>query len=98
MSTYGYDTQSMQYVLGEMTSITTKIQTTLESLDNGAKQNLAEWTGTAQSAYFDAKAKWDTAAQQMHQQAEAARRALGNIDENYGAGERAGVNLWTSGA
>ncbi|MBY8886056.1 WXG100 family type VII secretion target [Streptomyces sp. PTM05] len=94
MTTYSVSHQQMQYVGGEMETITRNIQSTLTNLDDAAKQNLAQWSSDARDAYNVAKAKWDAAAAQMQHQAQTATQALGTIDGYYTSGEKYGVSLW----
>ncbi|KOG90077.1 WXG100 family type VII secretion target [Streptomyces sp. NPDC057654] len=94
MTTYQVSLQQMEFVGGEMAAISKQIQQTLADLDDGAKQNLAQWSSDARQAYDVAKAKWDAAAAAMQQQSVQATRSLGNIGESYTSGEKYGVNLW----
>lgn len=94
MTTYQVSLQQMEFVGGEMEAIAKQIQQTLSELDEGAKQNLSQWSSDARLAYDVAKAKWDAAAAAMQQQATQATQALGTIGEYYTSGEKYGVNLW----
>nr|WP_272919799.1 WXG100 family type VII secretion target [Streptomyces sp. SID5468] len=86
--------EQMQFVHGEMDTITQQISQTLSNLDDAAKQNLSQWTSDAREAYNQAKAKWDAAAAEMQKQSAAATSALGQIGEYYTRGEKYGVSLW----
>ncbi|WP_327425559.1 WXG100 family type VII secretion target (plasmid) [Streptomyces sp. NBC_01527] len=94
MPTYTVQMDKVEYVVGEMAAISTKIQETLSVLDNGAKMHLSEWTSDARSTYDAAKAKWDAAAADMVAQAQKATSALGTINDAYRAGEKQGISLW----
>ncbi|MEV6509827.1 WXG100 family type VII secretion target [Streptomyces sp. NPDC051642] len=94
MSTYTVNMNQIEYVVGEMSAISQKIQAALGELDDSAKIHLSEWTSDARSTYDVAKAKWDTAAADMVTQANNATLSLGHINESYHAGERQGVSLW----
>ncbi|MEU9348160.1 WXG100 family type VII secretion target [Streptomyces sp. NPDC048278] len=94
MTTYQVGLEQMEFVGGEMDSITKQISQALTDLDDGSKQSLAQWSSDARDAYNSAKAKWDAAAAAMQAQAAAATQALGHIDGFYTHGEKYGVSLW----
>lgn len=94
MTTYTVQMEQVDYIVGEMNSITQKINSTLQDLDNQSKVNLSEWTSDAQQTYQMVKAKWDAAAADMTQKAAQATQMLGTINEYYSNGERQGVQLW----
>ncbi|MEW2520814.1 WXG100 family type VII secretion target [Actinacidiphila alni] len=95
MATYTVQMEQVDTIVGEMNAITQRINQTLADLDNQAKVNLAEWTSDAQATYAQVKAQWDAAAADMTQKAAQATQQLGNINEYYSQGERAGVQLWS---
>lgn len=94
MTTYQVSLGQMGFVGGEMESISQQISQTLQSLDDAARQNLADWADDARDAYTAAKAKWDAAAAAMQQQSVQATQSLGDISSYYTSGEKFGVNLW----
>ncbi|BBA96926.1 hypothetical protein RVR_2450 [Actinacidiphila reveromycinica] len=94
MATYNVDMSQVDFIVGEMNTITQRINSTLTDLDNQARINLSEWTSDAQTVYAEVKAQWDAAASDMTQKAALATRMLGTINESYGDGERQGVRLW----
>ncbi|MDI5963751.1 WXG100 family type VII secretion target [Streptomyces sp. SL13] len=94
MTTYTVQMEQVDYIVGEMNSITQRINQTLQELDNQSKVNLSEWTSDAQQTYAQVKAQWDSAAADMTQKATSATQMLGNINEYYSNGERQGVSLW----
>ncbi|MBC3841045.1 hypothetical protein GXW82_14420 [Streptacidiphilus sp. 4-A2] len=94
MTTYTVQMEQVDYIVGEMNSITQKINQSLADLDNQSKVNLAEWSSDAQQTYTQVKAQWDTAAADMTAKAAAAIQMLGQINEYYANGERQGVQLW----
>ncbi|WP_405884601.1 WXG100 family type VII secretion target [Streptomyces sp. NBC_01136] len=94
MPTYTVNMNQVEYVVGEMTAISGKIQAALTELDDSAKVHLSEWTSDARATYDVAKAKWDAAAADMVTQSQNATNSLGHINESYYAGERHGVSLW----
>jgi len=94
MATYTVNMSNVQAVAEEMGAIARFIQGLLEDLDNGSKQNLAEWTSSARDAYNSAKVKWDAAAAQMVVQANNAQNSLGQINDGYANAEYQGLGLW----
>ncbi len=94
MATYTVQMEQVDYIVGEMNSITQRINQTLAELDSQSKMNLAEWTSDAQQTYAQVKAQWDQAAADMTQKSAAATQLLGSINEYYSNGERQGVQLW----
>lgn len=94
MTTYEVSLEQMAFVGGEMESISKQISATLTSLDEGARQSLANWADDARDAYTTAKARWDAAAAQMQSQSVQATNSLGDISQYYTSGEKYGVNLW----
>ncbi|MCX4428687.1 WXG100 family type VII secretion target [Streptomyces mirabilis] len=96
MATYEVSFSQMEFVAGEMDTITKNIQEMIRNLDDSSKQRLAEWSSDARQTYNVAKAKWDAAAEVMQVQAQKATASLGTITEHYVHGEKYGMNLWES--
>jgi WXG100 family type VII secretion target len=94
MATYTVNMSNVQEVAAEMGAIAKYIQGVLTELDDGAKQNLAEWTSSARDAYNHAKTIWDNAAADMVTQAAAAQSSLSSIHDNYANAEYQGLGLW----
>ena len=94
MATYTVHMSNVAAVAEEMGAIARNIQSLLQDLDDGSKQNLAEWTSSARDAYNSAKAKWDAAAAQMVVQAGNAQNSLGQINDAYANAEYQGLGLW----
>ncbi|GAA3760162.1 WXG100 family type VII secretion target [Streptomyces sp. NPDC047002] len=94
MTTYTVQMEQVDFIVGEMQSITQRIAQTLQQLDDQSKNDLAQWQSDARDTYYDAKAKWDAAAAEMQTMATQATQQLGTINEAYGQGERNGVSLW----
>lgn len=94
MATYTVQMEQVDFIVGEMNSITQKINQTLQDLDNQSKMNLSEWTSDARETYAQVKAQWDAAAADMTTKAANATQMLGTINEYYSSGERQGVSLW----
>ncbi len=94
MTTYTVQMEQVDYIVGEMNSITQRINQTLAELDSQSKINLQEWSSDAQQTYAVVKAQWDAAAADMTEKAATATQLLGSINEYYSNGERQGVQLW----
>ncbi|MGW1561915.1 WXG100 family type VII secretion target [Streptomyces sp. NPDC002144] len=96
MATCEVSFSQMEFVAGEMQTITKNVQEMIRNLDDSSKQRLAEWSSDARQIYNVAKAKWDAAAEEMQRQAGIATSSLGTITDHYVHGEKYGVNLWES--
>lgn len=94
MTTYTVQMEQVDYIVGEMSAITQRLNQTLSDLETQATGNLAGWTSDAQQTYTQVKAQWDRAAADMTTKSTAAARMLGSINEYYSNGERQGVQLW----
>jgi WXG100 family type VII secretion target len=94
MTTYTVQMQQVDYIVGEMNSITQKLNQTLQTLDDQAKMNLSQWSSDAMQAYQVQKARWDAAAAEMTTLAARATSELGEINNVYAQGEKQGVSLW----
>ncbi|MBS2539425.1 WXG100 family type VII secretion target [Catenulispora sp. NF23] len=95
MATYTVNMSNVQEIATQMGAISKYIQNLLTELDDGTKQNLAEWTSDAQQAYAVAKAIWDQKAQDMAVQAVAAQNSLSQINDTYANAEYQGLGLWS---
>ncbi|ARH93631.1 MULTISPECIES: WXG100 family type VII secretion target [Streptomyces] len=95
MPTYTVNFAQVDHVTEEMTTISRNISNMLSSLDASARQHLAEWTSAAQTAYAENKAKWDTAAADMVQQATNAGNALQEIRASYSQAEGTNSSMWS---
>jgi WXG100 family type VII secretion target len=94
MATYTVNMGNVQQVATDMNTISTQIQTMLSDLNTQVQANLSQWSSTARDAYTAAQIKWNAAAQDMSMQAQKASASLNSINENYGAAETSGQNLW----
>ncbi|MGW7673280.1 WXG100 family type VII secretion target [Streptomyces sp. NPDC054775] len=94
MTTYQVDMTQVDYIVGEMASITSRINQTLGDLDNQSKVNLSQWTSDAKAVYAQTKQQWDNAAADMTEKVALAVQLLGSINANYYAGEKQGVSIW----
>jgi WXG100 family type VII secretion target len=66
----------------------------LNDLEGKLKSNLTRWEGDAQGFYWQAKAKWDQAANDMQQVVHGLGAAIGDVHGNYQAAEKANTGIW----
>jgi WXG100 family type VII secretion target len=97
MSTYTVQMQQVDYIVGEMQAISTRLKSAIDTLNQQADASLAEWTGDAQAVYNQQKTIWTNSADDMVTKANLASSQLDNINQAYASGERQGVNLWQQG-
>src|SRR5438128_1550388 len=55
MATFTIQMEQVDYIVGEMNSISQRIQQTLATLDDEAKMNLSEWSSSARDTYQQAR-------------------------------------------
>ena len=67
----------------------------LSDLEGKLKANLAQWDGGAREAYWQAKAKWDKAANDMQTIVQALGGAIGDAHQNYQAAEKSNTSIWS---
>lgn len=67
---------------------------TLDDLERDLESKLAQWEGSARSAYYEAKKQWDSAAAHMGQVLQQLGVVIGDAHENYSAAERRNAGLW----
>jgi 6 kDa early secretory antigenic target len=72
------------------------LQDTISTLDSQLRSSLAQWDGSAQQAYYTAKAVWDSAMANMASVLNQLGAVIGVADTNYQAAEAANTNLWSS--
>jgi WXG100 family type VII secretion target len=70
------------------------LQDTISTLDSRLRANLAEWDGSAQQAYYTAKAVWDNAMADMANVLNQLGVVIGVANSNYTAAESANTQLW----
>lgn len=80
----------------DFTSIYGQLQETVSTLDSQLRSNLAEWDGSAQQAYYSAKAVWDAAMADMANVLNQLGAVIGVAHENYSNVEAANTALWGS--
>ncbi|MEU5846093.1 WXG100 family type VII secretion target [Saccharopolyspora shandongensis] len=80
--------------LEEMKATNARVKAALEEMEQNVEKTLAEWTGSAQNAYWDAKAVWNQQAAQMPVYLGQAGQTLANIAQNYGLSDSQSAKLW----
>ncbi len=96
MSSYTFNFNVADQTLDHMDSVNKAIRAALEELHNNCQKSLAEWEGDARTQYYEAKARWDGAAEQMTLALQAGRVSLFNISEGYGSAEQRGTQIWAN--
>jgi 6 kDa early secretory antigenic target len=71
------------------------LQGTIDTLDSQLRTNLDQWEGSAQEAYYAAKAKWDNAMSNMQGVLNQIAAVIGTASDNYQHAESANTALWT---
>jgi WXG100 family type VII secretion target len=67
---------------------------TLERLEADLNSGLAKWEDDARDAYFDAKAKWNKAAEQQAKSIKEFAEVVRAARENYSSAEQASLKIW----
>jgi WXG100 family type VII secretion target len=97
MSNYQFNFQTADYTLNSMNTINVRIRSGLDDLQSSVEASLADWEGSAQEAYWQAKARWNAAANEMSMHLGSARSTLSNISDGYGSAEQRATQIWQSG-
>jgi WXG100 family type VII secretion target len=78
----------------DFASVYQSLQSTLSTLESQLQASLNTWTGSAQQAYYAAKAKWDTAAADMATVVSQLGQVVGVANTNYQGAERVNTSMW----
>jgi WXG100 family type VII secretion target len=78
----------------DFASVYQSLQSTLSTLESQLQASLNTWTGSAQQAYYAAKAKWDTAAADMATVVSQLGQVVGVANANYQGAERVNASMW----
>jgi ESAT-6 family protein len=78
----------------DFTSTYSNLQDTINTLDSQLRTHLAQWDGSAQAAYYSAKAVWDNAMADMANVLNQLGVVIGVANQNYTAAESANTQLW----
>jgi len=70
------------------------LQETVSTLDSQLRGSLAEWIGSAQEAYYQAKVVWETAEADMANVLSQLGAVIGTAHANYTSAEAANTSLW----
>jgi WXG100 family type VII secretion target len=70
------------------------LHNTLTTLESQLQSTLTQWTGSAQTAYWQAKAKWDAAAADMAMVVSQLGQVVGVANTNYMSAERVNTGMW----
>lgn len=94
MSNYRFSFVQADVTITEMQMINQRIMTALGELDANVQKSIANWEGAARDQYYQSKAIWDGAANQMSISLDQARSTLVQIGDNYGTTEQRAQMLW----
>jgi 6 kDa early secretory antigenic target len=78
----------------DFASIYQSLQSTLSTLEGQLQSSLSQWTGSAQQAYYAAKAKWDAAAADMATVVSQLGQVVGTANMNYQHAESMNRAMW----
>ena len=78
----------------DFASVYQALQNTLTTLETQLNASLNQWTGSAQQAYYAAKAKWDAAAADMATVVSSLGQVIGVANENYTQTESVNRAMW----
>jgi len=79
----------------DFASIFNQLSETVNTLDSHLRGSLAEWNGSAQQAYYAAKATWDAAMADMASVVNQLSAVIGVAHHNYTNAESANTALWS---
>jgi ESAT-6 family protein len=94
MSDYRFDFNMADATLDTMQTINGRVRQGLDDMQRRVESTLQDWTGDAQTAYWQAKTEWNRQADQMPGQLETGRQTLLNISDNYGTTEQRAAQIW----
>lgn len=78
----------------DFASVYQALQNTLTTLESQLNSSLSQWTGSAQQAYYAAKAKWDAAAADMATVVNSLSQVIGVANANYTQTEAVNRAMW----
>jgi early secretory antigenic target protein ESAT-6 len=70
------------------------LQSEIEQLESQLNSNLAEWVGSAQQAYHEAQAVWNSAMANMQQILQQLGVVIGQANQNYQQAEAVNSQRW----
>jgi WXG100 family type VII secretion target len=78
----------------EFASTYAQVVTTVDTLDSQLRTSLGEWSGTAQTAYYECKAKWDAAIADMATVIQSLGQVIDTANINFQGAENANASMW----
>ncbi|MEO3826966.1 WXG100 family type VII secretion target [Actinomadura sp. B10D3] len=85
---------AMQQAQADFTLAYRALVDELDDLEKSLEQHLSSWEGGAQTAYWEAKRQWDSAAAHIGQVLNQLGVVIGDAHSNYSGAERANLNIW----
>lgn len=78
----------------EFASTYAQVVSTVDNLDSQLRSSLSTWTGSAQAAYYEAKAKWDQAIADMAAVIQSMGQVVDTANMNFQGAENANRSMW----
>ncbi|TDD83281.1 WXG100 family type VII secretion target [Actinomadura rubrisoli] len=85
---------TMQQAQADFTLAYRALVDELDDLEKELEKHLAQWEGSAQGAYWEAKAQWDAAAAHIGKVLNQLGVVIGEAHSNYSAAERRNQGIW----
>jgi WXG100 family type VII secretion target len=82
---------SVEQVAADLANGVKKIEERLDRLENELKPLQSDWEGNAQQAYYQAKAKWDQAINEMKDLLAQTSTAVQQSNQEYQAADKRGA-------
>jgi ESAT-6 family protein len=78
----------------EFASTYAQVVSTVDTLDSQLRSSLSTWTGAAQQAYYECKAKWDAAIADMATVIQSMGQVVDTANQNFQGAETANRSMW----
>jgi WXG100 family type VII secretion target len=78
----------------EFASTYAQVVQTVDTLDSQLRTSLSEWSGSAQTAYYECKAKWDAAIADMATVIQSLGNVIDTANVNFQGAENANRSMW----
>jgi 6 kDa early secretory antigenic target len=78
----------------QFTAAYTGLTSTINDLDGQLQTNLGDWVGSAQQAYYEAKAIWDKAITDMGLTIQGLGQVIGTANYNYQEAEQTNTGMF----
>lgn len=85
---------TMQQAQADFTLAYRALVDELDDLEANLERSLSQWEGDAVQAYWEAKAKWDAAAQHIGTVLNQLGVVIGEAHSNYSSAEQANAGIW----